>query len=716
MILHIPHSSTQTLDYELNNKKREILRMTDWYTDDLYDYQDATKVVFGLSRLICDVERFEDDDQEAMSRFGMGVCYVTDTQGNALRSVSDEERKQIIREYYKPHHQRLSDAVDKELEDNGSALIIDCHSFPDVAYYFNSDFEKKRPDICIGTDAFHTSPELVQKVQKYFQDKGYDVRVDDPYSGTLVPLKHYHQETNVQGIMIEVNRRLYMNENGSKNDHYTILKNELNVLLESLNNRDVSADIMSEETLNQYINGIAQKYSYMMHYDPLKEILTDLLGLVYASREVLNYRALSQMLEIDVNDLLMFTFGLKVALDKGIWDIHFNDVAIKEAVGTYIYTPRKDEFDLLIDNYYSELKKKRALYKRAYENVKSVANFNRVVEDGTFFSSYDEDTNSFVLRENEASPEEKKIKEILSDTSTLSIFEVIHNMHESLRWTQYPSLPITLQEGIDIVKNTRSGYAMQSQDKKILATFSKFKICKDGTLVTFSTLESSVDLWNVQGNHIATLDKHTDDIWGVISLDNGNILSYSCDNTLRLWNNKGDHLALFEGHTGHVRGAKVLNDGRILSFSSDWSIRIWSADGKPLKVLKEHTSMVADVLILSDGRFVSYAYSHSSTVRKEYSNDGRVLIWSKDGELLKTLEVSSYAVEGVKLLSDNRILAYTKSSLILYDNVGNPIAVFNEHDNDIMSARELSNGKIVSLGVNNNASDMRVWELVNYDF
>ena len=231
MILHIPHASRKTLDYEINNKQRELLRMTDHFTDDLYNCDEATRIVFGLSRLICDVERFEDDEQEPMSKFGMGVCYTTDTDGQELRVVRSDDRERIIEKYYRPHHEELSLEVDKELKEKDNALIVDCHSFPDEPYYFNSDFNKSRPDICIGTDAYHTSVKLLEIVKQFFLLKGYDVRVDNPYSGTIVPLKHYKRNKNVHSIMIEVNRKLYMDDEGYKTKHFDILQNELNELL-----------------------------------------------------------------------------------------------------------------------------------------------------------------------------------------------------------------------------------------------------------------------------------------------------------------------------------------------------------------------------------------------------------------------------------------------------------------------------------------------------
>jgi len=64
LILHIPHSSKiipadvrpQFLhsDEELTN---EIIRMTDSYTDELFNCQSASSIVFSVSRLVTDPER-----------------------------------------------------------------------------------------------------------------------------------------------------------------------------------------------------------------------------------------------------------------------------------------------------------------------------------------------------------------------------------------------------------------------------------------------------------------------------------------------------------------------------------------------------------------------------------------------------------------------------------------------------------------------------------
>ena len=97
--------------------------------------------------------------------------------------------------------------VDSCLEQHDQCLIIDCHSFPAQPLPYESD--KNRPDICIGTDTYHTSTVLKSHLSTAFKAHGYDVAIDSPFSGTIVPLKHYHKDQRVESVMIEVNRSLY---------------------------------------------------------------------------------------------------------------------------------------------------------------------------------------------------------------------------------------------------------------------------------------------------------------------------------------------------------------------------------------------------------------------------------------------------------------------------------------------------------------------------
>ena len=210
MILHIPHASTDTLNKKfLCDLSLELERMTDVDTDRLFDYREAVKIIFPISRLICDVERFEDDSIEEMASKGMGVCYTTNSFGKPLRNITPNEREEILKKYYRPHHKRLTEAVKKELEIFGKALIIDCHSFSNEPLPHENSQKTPRPDFCIGTDPFHTPEWLTKSIKEFLESEHFTVSINDPFAGTLIPMEYYQKDANVSGIMIEINRDLY---------------------------------------------------------------------------------------------------------------------------------------------------------------------------------------------------------------------------------------------------------------------------------------------------------------------------------------------------------------------------------------------------------------------------------------------------------------------------------------------------------------------------
>ena len=209
IILHIPHASTvlsTEVKFLLGQEALayEVDAMTDHHTDRLFDLPGAHRCVFPVSRLVVDPERFIDDPMESV---GMGVVYTHTANGEALRAISETDRQALINTHYNPHHTALTRMADECLEQHGRCLIIDCHSFPAQSLPYESDLN--RPDICIGTDAFHTQPELEATLVNSFQEYGYSVAINSPFAGSLVPIDFYRKEPRVQSIMVELNRGLY---------------------------------------------------------------------------------------------------------------------------------------------------------------------------------------------------------------------------------------------------------------------------------------------------------------------------------------------------------------------------------------------------------------------------------------------------------------------------------------------------------------------------
>lgn len=221
MIIHIPHSSTRIPDFEgcvVSGEiiDQEILKLTDWYTDEIFNVDSAQIVQADFSRIYCDVERFRDDSMEVMAEHGMGVLYERLDTGEELREVSATLRKRILETYYDLHHARLETAVRESLLEHGRCLIIDGHSFPDKPLVRDLSRRVPRPDINIGTDTYHSPESLVRLIMEFFEVRGYSVGLNWPFAGTIVPLKYYRKNPYVRSIMIEINRKLYLENCSSR--------------------------------------------------------------------------------------------------------------------------------------------------------------------------------------------------------------------------------------------------------------------------------------------------------------------------------------------------------------------------------------------------------------------------------------------------------------------------------------------------------------------
>ncbi|HRO98100.1 MAG TPA: N-formylglutamate amidohydrolase [Flavobacteriales bacterium] len=188
--------------------QEELLLLTDWHTDHLY--VTAIAVVAPFSRIFCDAELFTDDALEVMAARGMGVLYTHTDAGTPMRQVDAALRERILRTWYAPHHARLRTAVEQQLNTQGTALVVDCHSYPDAPLLRDLDRTPGRPAFSIGTDPVHTPPELIAAAVAYFAAQGHPLAIDRPYRGTLVPTPWYGTDARVRSIMLEVNRALYL--------------------------------------------------------------------------------------------------------------------------------------------------------------------------------------------------------------------------------------------------------------------------------------------------------------------------------------------------------------------------------------------------------------------------------------------------------------------------------------------------------------------------
>ena len=220
LILHIPHASS-TIPADVRDQfllsdadlADELVHMTDHATDELFASIDAPRVVHEVSRLVVDPERFADDADEPMSRRGMGAVYTHGYRGTRIRrDLRPAERERLLSRFYEPHHARLEALVDQALSRDGRCTIVDCHSFASTPLPYEPDQDPARPAICLGTDAFHTPADLLNRARAFLRERGYEVAIDRPYGGSIVPRSRYRRDARVRSIMVEVRRDLYVDE------------------------------------------------------------------------------------------------------------------------------------------------------------------------------------------------------------------------------------------------------------------------------------------------------------------------------------------------------------------------------------------------------------------------------------------------------------------------------------------------------------------------
>ena len=234
IILHIPHSSSafpKESKYSWNDLDDEERRLIDYYTDELFlprqESEQVSSLVFPYCRLYCDVERLINDPLE---KDGLGISY--------SRWVDKDKYTQTLRSFsslstaFKLYSDFHTEASTQILKSPGTPLVIDCHSFSNMANLLCSN--PPDVDICVGYNDDNTRPNYVTigNIVQYFRSKGYKVGVNTPFSNSktfLVPNKKYHT------IMIEVNKRLYMDElTFMKYDNFYNLKCDIQSLYDIL--------------------------------------------------------------------------------------------------------------------------------------------------------------------------------------------------------------------------------------------------------------------------------------------------------------------------------------------------------------------------------------------------------------------------------------------------------------------------------------------------
>lgn len=221
VLLHVPHAGTKIPDdvrdgivLDDSELAAELETMTDWHTDQLASLA-AEVAVIGrsgsvlvavnqFSRLVVDPERFT-DDSEPMAAVGMGAVYTRRADGSVLRVPDADRDADLVARFFEPYAREIDELVVQILDESGRCLIVDLHSYPSVPLPYETAPTAARPEVCVGTDPFHTSRPLAELTRLALGTPDWQVETgtrtvveNTPFAGSYVPMRRLHRDERVQ--------------------------------------------------------------------------------------------------------------------------------------------------------------------------------------------------------------------------------------------------------------------------------------------------------------------------------------------------------------------------------------------------------------------------------------------------------------------------------------------------------------------------------------
>tara|TARA_Y100000310_G_scaffold341885_1_gene442715 strand:+ start:934 stop:1794 length:861 start_codon:yes stop_codon:yes gene_type:complete len=225
-ILSIPHSGLLVpLEFkEKLNLGKSSLFGTDLFTDQVYDVDSGTHVIFNLNPYLVNVGRNKVVDLTKPKHLQTDPFHLDSLTGEAIliEEFSETEKEKLLN-YYDQYHQLIKEEIKKMKQEHGFALLFDCHSMNSLGLQNTPDSGKERPDFVIGC-LNDTSADLqlisvfYETLKEEAEQYGLSVAKDNPYQGGFITQKYQDPKNNIQVIQLEAKKSIYMDESLNSGD------------------------------------------------------------------------------------------------------------------------------------------------------------------------------------------------------------------------------------------------------------------------------------------------------------------------------------------------------------------------------------------------------------------------------------------------------------------------------------------------------------------
>ncbi|MBD2481481.1 AAA family ATPase [Planktothrix sp. FACHB-1365] len=264
----------------------------------------------------------------------------------------------------------------------------------------------------------------------------------------------------------------------------------------------------------------------------------------------------------------------------------------------------------------------------------------------------------------------------------------------------------------------------------------------DGKTMASGSFDKTVKLWTPEGQLLQTLVGHTASVTSVSFSPDGQLLaSASQDGTIKLWPLEAGITKVrgqmsvprvtLPGHRKSVSSVTFSPDGRLIaSGSEDRQLKLWSRDGKLLRTFVNRAALTS-VTFSPDGQVLAIALANGmvtileldgtilynldhtedpkETVYKvQFSPNGKFIatvgqdqtlkLWSRRGQLLKTLKGDGSRVYGVHFSPDSKLLATSSDdkNIYLWTVEGTLLKQWQGHGDKVTNVRFSPDGKILA--------------------
>ena len=234
----------------------------------------------------------------------------------------------------------------------------------------------------------------------------------------------------------------------------------------------------------------------------------------------------------------------------------------------------------------------------------------------------------------------------------------------------------------------------------------------DGQLLATASEDKTVKLWRRNGSLVTTLEDHGGSVWAVgftpvsdpLELGGANrIITSSSDNTIKIWTLDGQLLRTLEGHQTAIFQLAIDPRGELMATgSADNVVKLWRQDGTWLQDLEVSASRTSQLRFSPDGELLAGS-----------NTDGNVRLWQRNGQLLRTIQAHTKAVHSVRFSSDSQTLATASSdqTLRLWRRDGTLLETLKGHQGLVSTLSFSPDGATLASAARDNR--VKLWRLAH---